>query len=64
MLNDKPNVMTELAPKGLRSVEIIEIMKRPDIPFKRPQNKRCCAKVSYVAKCAGEQTGSHYPGIF
>ena len=26
MLNDNPNVMTELAPKGLRYVEIIEIM--------------------------------------
>ena len=26
MLNDKPNVMTELALKGLRFVEIIEIM--------------------------------------
>ena len=26
MLNDRPNVMTELAPKGPRFVEIIEIM--------------------------------------
>ena len=26
MLNDKPNVMAELAPKGPRSVEIIETM--------------------------------------
>ena len=33
MLNDIPNVMTELAPKGPRFVEIIEIMDRPDIPF-------------------------------
>ena len=33
MLNDTPNVMTELAPKGPRFVEIIEIMDRPDIPF-------------------------------
>ena len=33
MLNDTSNVMTELAPKGPRFVEIIEIMGRPDIPF-------------------------------
>ena len=33
MLNDTPNVMTELAPKGPRFVEIIETMDRPDIPF-------------------------------
>ena len=33
MLNDTSNVMTELAPKGPRFVEIIEIMDRPDIPF-------------------------------
>ena len=33
MLNDTPNVMTELAPKGPRFVEIIEIMDQPDIPF-------------------------------
>ena len=32
-LNDTSNVMTELAPKGPRFVEIIEIMDRPDIPF-------------------------------
>ena len=36
MLNDTPNVMTELAPKGPRFVEIIEIMDRPDIPFHTP----------------------------
>ena len=28
--------MTELAPKRPRSVEIIEIMDRPDIPFNTP----------------------------
>ena len=33
MLNDMPNVMTELAPKGPRFVEIIEIMDWLDIPF-------------------------------
>ena len=33
MLNDTPNVMTELAPKGPRFVEIIEIMDRLNIPF-------------------------------
>ena len=33
MLNDTANVMTELAPKGPRFVEIIEIMDRLDIPF-------------------------------
>ena len=32
MLNDKPNVMNELAPKGSWSVEIIEIINWPDIP--------------------------------
>ena len=33
MLNDIPNVMTELAPKGPTFVEIIEIMDSLDIPF-------------------------------
>ena len=33
MLNDTPNVMTELEPKGPRFVEIIEIIDRPDTPF-------------------------------
>ena len=33
MLNDTSNVITELAPKRHRFVEIIEIMDRPDIPF-------------------------------
>ena len=32
MLNDIPNVMTELAPKRPRFVEVIEIMDWPDIP--------------------------------
>ena len=33
MLHDKPNVITELAWKGPRFVEIIEIMVCLDIPF-------------------------------
>ena len=33
MLIDTPNVMTELAPKGPRFVEISEIIDRPDILF-------------------------------
>ena len=33
MPNDKPNVMTELAPKGPRFVEIIEIMVDRTSPF-------------------------------
>ena len=33
MLNDTTNVMTELAPKGPRFVEIIEMMHWPNIPF-------------------------------
>ena len=36
MLNDVPIVMTELAPKGPRFVEIIEMMDWPDIPFWDP----------------------------
>ena len=35
MLNDKPNVMTELAPKGPR---FVEIMDRPDIPLTKNAN--------------------------
>ena len=38
MLNDTPNVMTELAPKGPRFVEIIEMMDRPDIPLLKAAN--------------------------
>ena len=34
MLNVKPNIMTELAPKGPRSAEIIDIMVWRDILFK------------------------------
>ena len=34
MLLDWPTVIPELAPKGPRFVEIIEIMFLPDIPFK------------------------------
>ena len=33
MPNDIANVMTELAPKGPRVVEIIKLMDWPDIPF-------------------------------
>ena len=36
MLHDKPNLITDLAPKGPRFVEIIEIMVQPDIPFSCP----------------------------
>ena len=37
MLNDKPNVMTELVPKRPKFAEIIEMMDRLDIPFKNLQ---------------------------
>ena len=33
MLNNIPNVMAELAPKGPRFVETIEIVDWPDIPL-------------------------------
>ena len=42
MLNDTANVMTELAPKGPRFVEILEIMDRPDIPFATIMAKQAC----------------------
>ena len=50
ILNDKPNVMTELASKGTRSVEIIEIMNGPDIPFIQLSKSESEFSISLVDK--------------
>ena len=50
MLNETPNVMTELAPKGPRFVKITEIMDPPDIP--KPSFHLFVTEKAIVFRCS------------